>query len=81
MNTKTRIFKTASRIRIAQAYGFSKGETIMSRISARLQHLTDEQLTQLGNYTGPSRLMPDQVSIIVLLLGTPENPQMLYDEK
>jgi hypothetical protein len=74
-----RHYKTTSRAKLAIAYGFSKQETIMNRIKQSIHRLTDEELTELGQFTGCPRLLPAQVKIIVSLLGEPENPQMLYE--
>jgi len=78
-NTAPRTYKTISRQKLAIAYGLQKTETIMKRIKSSLHRLNDEQLIQLGAFEGYSRLFPDQVEIIVTLLGKPENPTMLYE--
>ncbi len=76
-----RTYLTTTKTRLATAYGFASEQTIVSRIRKNLHRLEDEQLRQLGEWTGNSALMPDQTQIIVELLGTPHAPEMLYTVK
>ena len=77
----TRFYKTTTKQNIASAYGFRKEETIVKRIREKLIELNDQQLSQLDKWTGNGNLLPDQVEIIVFMMGTPDFPQLLYEEK
>lgn len=75
-----RTYKTCTRQNVATAYGFKKTETIMKRIEENIHRLDDEQLLQLGVWTGHGNLLPDQVEIVVFLLGKASVTNILYEE-
>jgi hypothetical protein len=72
---------TNSKKTIAYAYGIAKEETLVKKIRERLGRLDDEQTLQLGKWVGNGNLLPDQVEIIVFLMGKPQRPELLYTEK
>lgn len=78
---KIRRYKTASKKILANAYGLQKYETVFHRICRNIHKLNAEELSRLGDFGGPSRLLPEQVELIVKILGTPENPKILYSEE
>ncbi len=76
-----REYLTTNKTTLARAYGFQREETLVSRIRDRLSRLDDDKLLQLGEWTGNITLLPDQVEIIVFMLGTPSEPDMVYRTK
>ena len=77
MNQEQRSYKTNSKTKIAMAYGITE-VTLVKHVRKRIERLTDEQLLQLGEWTGPGFLLPDQVEIVVFIMGKPELPEMIY---
>lgn len=75
-----RTYKNCSRQIIATAYGYRKSQTIVAKIDCAYQSAPDEVKRKLGTWKTGSRLLPDQVEAIVLLLGKPETPHLLYAE-
>jgi hypothetical protein len=76
-----RIFKTSNKKEIAQAYGFSKQETLVNHVNKRLAAEPNPLIKKkLKKFTGHLPLLPDQVEAIVNLLGTPQHPTILYSE-
>jgi hypothetical protein len=73
-------FSNTKRV-IAAAYGIKNQQTLVKYVQKRLTRLTDEQLLQLGEWTGNVLLLPDQVEIIVFLLGKPEDFKVIYSEQ
>lgn len=71
-------YHSCARKQVAYAYGFADFRPVCSRIRGKLHTLTEEQLKQLGKWTGNTKLMPDQVEIIVLLMGKPSHPSILF---
>lgn len=70
--------QSLTRKQLAQAYGFNDRRPIYSRIEAKLNMLSDEQLVTLGKWKGKDLLLPEQVEIIVYLLGKPAQPNIVY---
>jgi hypothetical protein len=68
-----------TRKELAYAYGFADFRPIRARIREKIHTLTDEQLEQLGNWTGSAKLLPKQVEIIVLIMGKPARPEVVYN--
>lgn len=68
-----------TRKEIAYAYGFSDFRPVRARIREKIHTLTDEQLQQLGKWTGNAKLLPKQVEIIVSIMGKPARPELVYN--
>lgn len=70
-------FLSLTRKEIAYAYGFADFRPVCTRIREKMGTLTDEQLEQLGNWTGNAKLLPKQVEIIVFIMGKPARPEVV----
>lgn len=79
----TRTYLRCTRSIIAKAYGYSQSRTIMEKLQRAVDKMeeTDPLIKQLGVYTGGESLWPDQVEAIVKILGTPQEPELLYKEQ
>lgn len=63
---------------LATAYGYAKADSFVARLRKELHRLTDEQIQALGEWQGNGLLLPRQVEIIVIALGEPSKPAIVY---
>ena len=76
-----RIYKTITKKQLASAYGFNTEPAIVRRIRDNVHRLDEDSVLKLGKWTGNGHLLPDQVQVLVSLLGNPSEPAILFSEK
>lgn len=81
MITRERTYRANNKKTLAVAYGFAQTRSLVDRIRSKVDGLSDEDTLLLGQWTGNGILLPQQVEIIVKMLGTPSLPDLVYSEK
>lgn len=78
-----RHYHNITKSQLANAYGYSRAKSIINRVEMRIEenHIDKKMLQRLGDWRGHTNLLPDQVEILVEILGKPQHPEKIYTEK